>query len=141
MFDIGWSELVVVGVVALIVIGPKELPGVLRNVGKAAGKLRTMAGEFRSQFDDAMREADLHEAKKAFDDAGSAVRDGVSGAMADVKEATSLPELSDTLKSVEAEARSLEVEAVAPPVEIAPEPPVEPEPKPRRGRKKAEDAA
>ena len=64
MFDFGAGELLVIGIVALVVIGPKELPGVLRQVGKATGKMRQMAGEFRSQFDEAMREAELHEATK-----------------------------------------------------------------------------
>ena len=65
MFDIGWSELVLIGVVALIVIGPKEVPGMLRTVGGAIAKIRRMAGEFQSQFNDAMREAELDEARKA----------------------------------------------------------------------------
>ena len=46
MFDIGWGELVVIGVIALIVIGPKELPAVLRTVGRTMNKVRRMAGEF-----------------------------------------------------------------------------------------------
>ncbi|HEY3030120.1 MAG TPA: Sec-independent protein translocase protein TatB, partial [Bradyrhizobium sp.] len=50
MFDIGWSELVVIAVVALIAIGPKELPGVLRLVGQWMGKARKMAAEFQGQF-------------------------------------------------------------------------------------------
>ena len=52
MFDIGWSELVVIGVVALIAIGPKELPGVLRSVGFWMGKVRKMAAEFQGLGDD-----------------------------------------------------------------------------------------
>ena len=64
MFDIGAGELLIIGVVALVVIGPKELPGVLRQVGKATAKMRQMAGEFRAQFDEAMREAELEDAKK-----------------------------------------------------------------------------
>ena len=63
MFDIGWSELVLIGVVTLVVIGPKELPGVLRTVGGAVSKMRRMAGEFQSQFQEALREAELDEAK------------------------------------------------------------------------------
>ncbi len=66
MFDIGAGELLVIGVVALVVIGPKELPGVLRQAGKFTSKMRQMAGEFRSQFDEAMREADLEETRKKF---------------------------------------------------------------------------
>src|SRR5215467_14072788 len=53
MFDIGWSEFVLIAVVALIAIGPKELPGVLRTVGQWAGKARKMAAEFQSQVREA----------------------------------------------------------------------------------------
>lgn len=75
MFDIGWSELVVIGVVALIAIGPKELPGVLRMVGQWMGKARRMASEFQGQFNEAMREAEMADVKKAFDE----VKEAASG--------------------------------------------------------------
>jgi sec-independent protein translocase protein TatB len=75
MFDIGWSELLVIGVVALIAIGPKELPGVLRMVGQWAGKVRRMASEFQGQFQEAMREAEMADLKKKFDEASSAATD------------------------------------------------------------------
>jgi sec-independent protein translocase protein TatB len=68
MFDIGWSELVVIAVVALIAIGPKELPGVLRMVGQWMGKARKMAAEFQGQFQEAMREAEMADHKKSFDE-------------------------------------------------------------------------
>ena len=68
MFDIGWSELVVIAVVALIAIGPKELPGVLRMVGQWMGKARKMAAEFQGQFQEAMREAEMADLKKTFDE-------------------------------------------------------------------------
>ena len=68
MFDIGWSELVVIGVVALIAIGPKELPGVLRTVGQYMGKIRRMASEFQGQFQEAMREAEMADLKKQVDE-------------------------------------------------------------------------
>jgi sec-independent protein translocase protein TatB len=64
MFDIGWSELVVIGVVALIFIGPRELPSVLRNIGQVMTKLRRMASEFQGQFQEALREAELDELRK-----------------------------------------------------------------------------
>jgi sec-independent protein translocase protein TatB len=67
MFDIGWSELVLIGVVALIVIGPKELPAVLRAIGHWTTKIRRMAGEFQSQFQEAMREAEMSDLKKQVD--------------------------------------------------------------------------
>jgi sec-independent protein translocase protein TatB len=75
MFDIGWSEYAVIAVVALIVIGPKELPGVLRMVGQWVGKARKMAGEFQSQFREAMREAEMADLKKSFDD----IKEAASG--------------------------------------------------------------
>jgi len=68
MFDIGWSELLIIGIVALIVIGPKELPAALRTLGQWMAKIRRMASEFQGQFQDAMREAELAELKKEMDD-------------------------------------------------------------------------
>jgi sec-independent protein translocase protein TatB len=67
MFDIGWSELLVIGVVALIAIGPKELPGVLRSLGQWMTKIRSMASEFQGQFQEAMREAEMADLKKEVD--------------------------------------------------------------------------
>lgn len=63
MFDIGWSEMLVIAVVAIIVIGPKELPGLLRTLGRFMRKAQNMASEFRSHVDDMVRESDLHEMK------------------------------------------------------------------------------
>ena len=68
MFDVGWSEFLLIGIVALIVIGPKELPGALRTLGQWMGKLRRMASEFQGQFQEAMREAELADLKKQVDD-------------------------------------------------------------------------
>lgn len=75
MFDIGWSELLVIAVVALVAIGPKELPGVLRMVGQWMGKARRMASEFQGQFQEALREAEMADLKKSFDE----VREAASG--------------------------------------------------------------
>jgi sec-independent protein translocase protein TatB len=68
MFDIGWGELLVIGVVALVAIGPKELPTVLRTLGQWMGKLRRMASEFQGQFQEAMREAEMSDLKKEVDE-------------------------------------------------------------------------
>ena len=65
MFDIAWSELGVIAVVALVVIGPKDLPKVLRTIGQWTSKARSMAREFQSGIDDMVREADLDELRKA----------------------------------------------------------------------------
>jgi sec-independent protein translocase protein TatB len=72
MFDIGWSELLLIGIVALIAIGPKELPTVLRTAGHWMGKLRRMAADFQGQFQEALREAEIADLKKQFDEASEA---------------------------------------------------------------------
>jgi sec-independent protein translocase protein TatB len=73
MFDIGWGELLVIGIVALVVIGPKELPGVLRTLGQGMAKIRRMASEFQGQFQEAMREAEMQDIKKHVDDAARGI--------------------------------------------------------------------
>jgi sec-independent protein translocase protein TatB len=67
MFDIGWSELLVIAVVAIVVVGPKELPKLMRSIGHYGGKLRRAAGDFQRQFEEAMRESEVDEVKKALD--------------------------------------------------------------------------
>jgi sec-independent protein translocase protein TatB len=94
MFDIGWGELVVIGVIALIVIGPKELPAVLRTVGRTMNKVRRMAGEFQGQFQEALREAELHDLKKQADDIASTV----SGSVGDL---SSINPMAETQKEIE----------------------------------------
>ena len=78
MFDISWGKLVIIGVVALIVIGPKELPGVLRQLGQWMTRIRRMAAEFQGQFNDAMREAEMADLKKTFDETTSSLQSTVS---------------------------------------------------------------
>ena len=114
MFDIGWSELLVIGVVALIAIGPKELPGVLRAVGHWMGKIRRMASEFQGQFQEAMREAELADVKKQFDDMTSVTGD-----------LTKFDPVADMQKDIE---RSVTAEAAtSTPLPEAPAPIPEPE--------------
>ena len=64
MFEIGGTELLLIAVVALIVIGPKELPNALRTVGRYTGKARAMTRHLRSGFDEMMRQAELEEMEK-----------------------------------------------------------------------------
>lgn len=79
MFDMSWGEVMLIGGVALIVIGPKDLPKALRTVGQVTGKLRRMAGEFQAQFNEAIREAELDEARREFDGIRDTVRKTSSG--------------------------------------------------------------
>jgi Tat protein translocase TatB subunit len=71
MFDFGWGELILIGIVALVAIGPKELPGALRTLGQWVAKVRRMATEFQNQFHEALREAELAELKKEVDEMAS----------------------------------------------------------------------
>jgi len=64
MFDMSWGEVMVIGGVALIVIGPKDLPKALRTVGQMTAKVRRLASEFQGQFSEAMREAELDEVRR-----------------------------------------------------------------------------
>ncbi len=111
MFDIGWSELLVIGVVALIAIGPKELPGVLRTVGVWMGKVRRMASEFQGQFQEAMREAEMADLKKQVDDVTSAAQN-----------ITNYDPLEDVRKEVENVHDDLTGALEQKPAETAPEP-------------------
>ncbi len=71
MLDIGWTELVVIAIVLIVVVGPKDLPPMLRAFGRMTSKLRGMASDFRQQFDEALREADLEDVRKTISDAQS----------------------------------------------------------------------
>jgi sec-independent protein translocase protein TatB len=114
MFDIGWSELVVIAVVALIAIGPKELPGVLRMVGQWMGKARKMAAEFQGQFQEAMREAEMADLKKSFDE----VREAATGLTSGGGLMTSLQkDVSDALRidDIDKPAETAATPAIEPP--------------------------
>ncbi|WP_421982960.1 Sec-independent protein translocase protein TatB [Roseibium sp.] len=75
MFDIGWTELMVIACIAIIVVGPKDLPRMLRTLGQTLGKMRRMSREFQSTFNDALREAeqqaDIADMKKQVEDAAN----------------------------------------------------------------------
>lgn len=85
MFDLGWTELLVIGIVALIVVGPKDLPVLFRNVGRFVGKAKGMAREFSSAMNQAADEAGVKDIQKTLNTATNPVRSAMDG----VKEATS----------------------------------------------------
>ncbi|MCG6885026.1 MAG: Sec-independent protein translocase protein TatB [Silicimonas sp.] len=78
MFDFGFGELLVIGIVALIVIGPKDLPGVFRELGRFTGKVRRMAREFSRAMEDAADEAGVKDAAKTFRDATNPSKMGLN---------------------------------------------------------------
>jgi sec-independent protein translocase protein TatB len=70
MFDIGWSELLVIAVVAIVVIGPKDLPRALRVLGQWTGHIKRMARDFQNQFNEAIREAELDSVQRDIEQIG-----------------------------------------------------------------------
>src|ERR1700730_16315754 len=89
MFYISWTEFLLIGVVALIVIGPKELPAVMRGLGQWTRKIRSLAADFQNQFHEAMREAEMADLKKQVDDVAQDIKeyDPLKDVRADVEAA------------------------------------------------------
>ncbi|WID97231.1 Sec-independent protein translocase protein TatB [Bosea vestrisii] len=143
MFDIAWSEMLLIGGVALVVIGPKDLPGALRAAGQAIGKIRRMASEFQGQFNDAMREAELTDLKKQVEDIGNSVQASTNfdpiEPMKDFGAAdASKPAADDkAMKDAEETLAKLPAPDLPAPVSIDPAPVASPVPeeKPKRRRK------
>jgi sec-independent protein translocase protein TatB len=67
MLEVGWTEMLVIAIVMIVVVGPKDLPRMLRTFGRTTAKLRQMAGDFQKQFNEALQEAELDEVKKSVD--------------------------------------------------------------------------
>src|SRR6478735_8251199 len=148
MFDIAWSELMLIGAVALVVIGPKDLPKAMRTAGQAIGKIRRMAGEFQTQFNDAMREAELDDLKKQVEDVGGSVQSALNTdfkPIDPIKDDFSTPASGvrddAALKEAEATLAALPGPEPLPEIVIEPAPIAEPEPepevKPKAPRKRA----
>ncbi|MEX0852322.1 MAG: Sec-independent protein translocase protein TatB [Bauldia sp.] len=123
MFDIGWSELLVIAVVAIVVIGPKDLPKAMRLVGQWTGKMKRMARDFQGQFNEAMREAELDGVRKQVEAIGkidptAGVRKELAKTSAEIRKGLDKPG--------EAEARGVPAEPAA--ALVAPSPAARPAP-------------
>ncbi|MFJ5370275.1 Sec-independent protein translocase protein TatB, partial [Bosea sp. CER48] len=126
MFDIAWSEMVLIGAVALVVIGPKDLPKALRTVGQTVARVRRMASEFQGQFNEAMREAELADLKKQVEDVGGSVQSALNTDFKPIDQIKDFeaPKPDDAaLKEAEAKLASLPAPAPLPPVDIKPDAP------------------
>ncbi|MCF6370724.1 Sec-independent protein translocase protein TatB [Rhizobium halophilum] len=124
MLDIGWTELFVLGIVLIVVVGPKDLPPMLRAFGRMTGNLRKMAGEFRSQFDEALRESEMDEVRKTISDVQklnptNALRDAVNPLRQMGNEIRSDLEKSTRIEKQDVEAQKA-VEGVIPAEQPAP---------------------
>ena len=133
MFDIGWSELLVIAVVAILVVGPKDLPRLMRSFGHYAGKLRRAASDFQRQFEEAMRESEVDEVRKAIE----SVRDQTPSL--DLKAPIDKPMMLPKAQAVPTTPPSPAPAAVSTPaVEAKPKP--KPAPRQRRAASKTKTA-
>lgn len=112
MFDLGWGELMVVGVVALVVLGPKELPNALRTVTNLTKTARKLAGEFQSGINEIVREAELEDARKI---AQSISKNSISKTIEKAVDPTG--EMKSTVSGIEKD-----VKAVSPVTPVGPTP-------------------
>lgn len=110
MFDIGWSELLLIAVLAIVFVGPKDLPRVMRVAGQYVARMRAMAREFQQSFEDLARESELEELRKE---------------VADLRSQTLAP-LGEIRQSVEVDLDRAEPSALAAAGETATEPAGEP---------------
>jgi sec-independent protein translocase protein TatB len=121
MFEISWSELLILGIVTLIFVGPKELPVFLRTIGRYAGSLKRQASEFRAHFDAAMREAELDAMKQEVEAMQASVNAEVMGAKRSLDDVM-LPKSTPTqpVSSPQSEAIKPAATAVMPPMLATP---------------------
>ncbi|ADJ23075.1 twin-arginine translocation protein, TatB subunit [Hyphomicrobium denitrificans ATCC 51888] len=123
MFDISWSELLILGVVTLVFVGPKELPTLMRTLGKYAGVIRRHANEFKSQFDAAMREADLEAMRDEVQKMQTSINNEVMRATEHVDDASKLARVEppSTANTIASETSSSDTSAtLAPPMPAPP---------------------
>ncbi|TWF56422.1 Sec-independent protein translocase protein TatB [Neorhizobium alkalisoli] len=132
MFDIGWSEILVIAVVLIVVVGPKDLPPMLRAFGKMTSNFRKMAGDFRAQFDEALRESEFDDVRKTISDAKSlnptnALRDAINPLRQmgqdirnDLQKATQVPSTEEAKTDVDAQQAVEGSSAVAATPEVPP---------------------
>lgn len=112
MFDISWTEFLLIGVVALIFIGPKELPAVLRTLGQWTRRIRSMAADFQNQFQEAMREAEMADLKKQAEDLKSSVGDltnfdPLANTQKEIERAFEMPEVGEVITEKPSEPAAL----------------------------------
>ena len=145
MFEVGWTEMLVIAIVMIVVVGPKDLPNMLRTFGRTTAKLRAMASDFQKQFNEALKEAELDDVKKSvdelrglspvaeikkqlnpFEQAAADVRAGVDAAMKPkpavdpATPAASTPQAAEPLKNGATEMPGVSGPDAAPPAPIFP---------------------
>ena len=114
MFDLGWTELLLIGIVALIVVGPKDLPGLFRSVGRFVGKAKSMAREFSRAMEDAADDSGIRDVTKTIRSATNPVGTAMDGVKDAAKSLTDINPDSATGKlSAERQEAKKKIEAAA----------------------------
>jgi sec-independent protein translocase protein TatB len=106
MFDIGWSEILVIAIVAIVVVGPKDLPPMLRALGKWVRQMRKMAGDFQGQFNEALKEAEL---------------DGVRESLQELRSLNPMNDIKNSLNPLTAAIAKPASSPVPPPIDQPPQ--------------------
>jgi sec-independent protein translocase protein TatB len=118
MLDLGWQEFVMVGLVLVLVVGPKDMPRVLRAVAKYVGKARGMAREFQTSMMEVANQDEFNDVKKALQDAKSGNFDKIADEFSDVKDAIEDvkkdSDIQDSVSSVKDAADNFKSSANAP---------------------------
>ncbi len=116
MFDIGWSELLLVAVLAIIFVGPKDLPRLMRTLGQYTAKMRAMAREFQNSFEDMARETELDELRKQV----AELRHDVMRPLTDMQSAVEAPDKAAPQPDETGATPAIEAEAPAEPKTTGP---------------------
>jgi sec-independent protein translocase protein TatB len=140
MFDLGWLEFALVGLIMILVLGPKELPHAMRSIARFMRKARRLASEFQGHMDDLVREADLDDVKQSINsiknkDVSALINEAVDPA-GEIKK-----ELDGTMADAKREMNAIKTTAgVSPAASVAPPSTIETDDKPAGEPEKAEDA-
>lgn len=120
MFDISWSELLILAIVTLVFVGPKELPVFLRTLGRYAGTVRRHANEFKAQFDAAMREAELESMRKEVEEMQASINSEVMRGKAAFTDAGASTKLDNSVPASSSKLEAVSDAALAQPPMPAP---------------------
>ncbi len=113
MFDLGWSEFLIIGFVLMMVVGPKDLPKMLRTFSKLSGQARAMAREFTSSLEEATKDSEMKDVKKFvtdlksgnLEDMATIIDDDTKKELENIKSATQVDELSKDVKDIQSKAK------------------------------------
>lgn len=120
MFEISWSELLILGIVTLVFVGPKELPTLMRTLGKYAGMVRRHANEFKAQFDAAMREAELDAMREEVEKMQASINSEVMRAKTGVQDVVKTIEQPSTANTIALDKPAQPSEPLMPPMPAPP---------------------